>query len=493
MAIRVTQNTMYDKMTSQMQKSLAAYMESNEQGSSQKKINRPSDDPAGTYRVLVTRNDISATTQYQSNVDTAKGWLSLADNVLGTQLSNSLTSLKALAEQASTGTYSAENRRQIADQARQIFGQMLNLSNTQYEGNSIFAGQRYDRNAFEEGLALTSADTNWDTAIQAGDYTIQGASSKSMMIQFTSTGTLDGGPQTFRWSNDGGTTWSTGTTAGRTLTANGVTVTMKNDMAVTAADISAGPGSKNGTLVYIRPTAVYQGDDNDPPPTMTVMGGPANLTTSAAGSFGGNVLLRMDNNANLSLTGSTVNYSYSTDSGSTWVAATGNILTTAEINGPREVHMHNAIYESLSRQDKALCLLRDLLEEEYTCLLDRDTDAVVSLEFSIQELIRQLAVEKTSVIRGLGGMRAMEYATALPDDMGVALREILQRIDTTEQSVARQASRNTNLSLALLDQSSRALQALTSQAMPPKAETYGRRGGMSTQRQTQAALISGRL
>lgn len=55
---------------------------------------------------------------------------------------------------------------------------------------------------------------------------------------------------------------------------------------------------------------------------MTVMGGPANLTTSAAGSFGGNVLLRMDNNANLSLTGSTVNYSYSTDSGSTWVAAT---------------------------------------------------------------------------------------------------------------------------------------------------------------------------
>ena len=77
--------------------------------------------------------------------------------------------------------------------------------------------------------------------------------------------------------------------------------------------------------------------------------------------------------------------------------------------------------------------------------------------------------------------------------MGVALREILQRIDTTEQSVARQASRNTNLSLALLDQSSRTLQALTSQAMPPKAETYGRRGGMNAQRQTQAALISGRL
>jgi len=174
---------MYDTLTSQMQKNLAAYMESNEQGSTQKKINRPSDDPAGIYRVLMTRNDISATAQYQTNVDTAKGWLSLTDNVLGTQLSTALTSLKSLAEQASTGSYTAANRQQIADQARQVFGQILNLSNTQYEDNSIFAGQRYDRNAFEEGLAITSADTNWNTAIQNGGYTIQGASKTTMMVQ----------------------------------------------------------------------------------------------------------------------------------------------------------------------------------------------------------------------------------------------------------------------------------------------------------------------
>ena len=324
MGIRITQNQMYDTMTSQMQKNLSAYMESNEQGSTQKKINRPSDDPAGTYRVLTTRNDIEATDQYQSNVDTAQGWLSLTDNVLGTQLSNALTSLKSLAEQASTGTYTAANRQQIAYQARQIFGEMLNLSNTQYEGNSIFGGQRYDRSAFEEGLALTSADTAWDTAIQAGDYSIQGAAKSSMMVQFTSTGTLDGGPQTYRWSEDGGTTWSTGTTAGRTMTLNGVTVTMDNDMAVTAADVSLGPGSSNGTLVYIRPTAMYQGDDNDPPPSMTIMGGPVNLVTSAAGAFGGNVLVRMDSAADLSSTGTSVDYSYSTDSGSTWISATAN-------------------------------------------------------------------------------------------------------------------------------------------------------------------------
>ena len=154
--------------------------------------------------------------------------------------------------------------------------------------------------------------------------------------------------------------------------------------------------------------------------------------------------------------------------------------------------MHNVIYESLSRQDKALCLLRDLLEEEYNCLIGRDTDGVVSLEFSIQELIRHLALEKTFVIKRLGGMRVAEYAAVLPDDLAATLLATLHRIDTSEQDVARQASRNTTLSLALLDQSSRTLQALTKQAMPPKAETYGRRGGMRTLH-PQAALISGRL
>lgn len=154
--------------------------------------------------------------------------------------------------------------------------------------------------------------------------------------------------------------------------------------------------------------------------------------------------------------------------------------------------MQNIIHESLSRQDKALCLLRDLLEEEYICLLSRDTDAVVSLEFSIQELIRHLALEKTFVIKRLGGMRVAEYAGMLTEDLGAALLEMTRSIDKSEQGVARQASRNTTLSLALLDQSSRTLQALTKQAMPPKAETYGRRGGMRTQH-PQAALISGRL
>jgi hypothetical protein len=155
--------------------------------------------------------------------------------------------------------------------------------------------------------------------------------------------------------------------------------------------------------------------------------------------------------------------------------------------------MYQTIHDSLFRQNKGLALLRDLLEEEYQILLSRDAGSAVGLEFSIHELIRQLAVEKSLVIRMVGGGRVMDYAAMLPEDKNAALRALFADIDEGEQGVSRQASRNAGLSLALLDQSTRALQTLTGMAVPDKAEVYGRRGGMARKTHTDAALISGRL
>ena len=175
MAIRVTQRNMYGSMINNMQNSLAAYMESVMQGSTQKRINRPSDDPAGAFRVLTARNEIQNTDQYKTNVETAKGWLQLADNVVATQTSNVLTQLKELAEQASTDTYNAEQRRIMADEARALFGSLLNLGNTEFDGKSIFGGHKYDINAFEESLAVTTWDENWAEAANEGAFSIEGS------------------------------------------------------------------------------------------------------------------------------------------------------------------------------------------------------------------------------------------------------------------------------------------------------------------------------
>ena len=91
----------------------------------------------------------------------------------------------------------------------------------------------------------------------------------------------------------------------REIVADGVTITVADgqNLAVSAADTTLGAGADNGTLLYIRPTAVYQGDDNDPPPDMTIMGGPTGLEATATGSFGSNVLVRVDSDVDLNAAG----------------------------------------------------------------------------------------------------------------------------------------------------------------------------------------------
>jgi flagellar hook-associated protein 3 FlgL len=340
---------MYHDMVNRMQKNLSAYMESNEQGSTQKKINRPSDDPAGMYRVLTTRNAISSTEQYEENAKTALGWLQLADDTLSTQVTNTIIGLRTLAEQAATGTYDATNREQMAYQARELFGELLNLANTEFEdGRHLFGGHVYDRPAFEKGLALTSWDAengvtdDWKTfnGSTPPRYRIEGASDTTVMIQFTgvngsqtpgTTGVVGVDDLQYRWSNDGGKTWSNDITLAATdnvLVANGVRVTLPvtsplpggTGQQISVADPGLGPGATNGTLLYIRPTAVYMGDDNDPPPEVTFMGktSAASIGASAQGTFHNDVMVRVDD-------GTTnppeVAYSYSTDNGSTWISA----------------------------------------------------------------------------------------------------------------------------------------------------------------------------
>ena len=65
--------------------------------------------------------------------------------------------------------------------------------------------------------------------------------------------------------------------------------------------------------------------------------------------------------------------------------------------------MYDVILGNLDRQARALKLLSSLLEEEFSLLVKRDTDAIMAQEFSIHELLRQLAGEKESTLRRLGG------------------------------------------------------------------------------------------
>ena len=73
MAIRVTQGIMYNSFVGGMNRNLGAFMESNIQSSSQKRVNKPSDDPFSAGRILNTRSTLSTLAIYEENIGQALG------------------------------------------------------------------------------------------------------------------------------------------------------------------------------------------------------------------------------------------------------------------------------------------------------------------------------------------------------------------------------------------------------------------------------------
>lgn len=332
--MRVSQRTMYNNYINNMNSTLSAYMESNMQAASEKQVNKPSDDPAGMARILMYRSSIADISQFQRNLSTARGWLSLADSTLSDGndgASNLLTQIKGLAEQASTGTLSEENRLQIAEELRRKFGSLLNLSNARYEGKSIFAGQEYTNSAFQMTNAADCGSADFQADLQTASTAnppdwirFSSLFEKSAAIRFTAAGTTGVDNLDYEYTTDGGKTWSTGTmtAAAREVDLGGTIMTIPDGVRIPAFD----EANTKDTQIIVRQSAMYNGADNDMVPQIVRRGFPgAPLSVSTSGKFAGDIQLRMDTAVtDWSVAGQDFSYSYSTDGGLTWVQRQGS-------------------------------------------------------------------------------------------------------------------------------------------------------------------------
>ena len=324
MALRITQSMIYNSSVAGMNKTLSDLMNSNIQSASQLRINKPSDDPVGAARVISYRSTLNDISRYQDNIGAAQGWLGTADSVLSSEgsVQTLLTKIKTLAQQGASGTYDAENREQMSYELRQYYEQLITVANTTYNGSYIFSGQKTGTQAYTAALGVSCADSGGD--LEGVKLTADGGANYTVLLQAASDGPAS--TASWRYTADGGKTWkdvpasdiSTDADGRVTISAGGVSVTMDRDAQVAAVDPDNTSSKDNGTWLYIRPTAVYQGDDND---TQVVMpyGSATNTAAdiTASGSFARDVAVRIDGIEN-----GKILYSYSTDDGSNWTGAT---------------------------------------------------------------------------------------------------------------------------------------------------------------------------
>ncbi|MGZ8223866.1 MAG: flagellar hook-associated protein FlgL [Methylobacter sp.] len=118
--------------------------------SAQKKILKPSDDPAAVARIIDLNQGIKQTEQYQSNINTARQRLSLEDGILLDAV-DVMQRVKELAIQGLNDTNSQSDRTAIAVELEGLNQHLAGLANTKNaNGEYLFSGFKSDTQPFSQ-------------------------------------------------------------------------------------------------------------------------------------------------------------------------------------------------------------------------------------------------------------------------------------------------------------------------------------------------------
>lgn len=163
MSFRVSHRGVYDQMTLVLQRYNTNLAQANYAVATGREVNRPSDDPVAMVSILGSRRNLAALDQYQRNINSADAWLKTTDTAL-TQADDVLVRARELAEQMSTGTYSAQNRADAAVEIEGLIQNLLGLANTKVGDAQIFAGDRVHTTPFFDTFYVNKVQTNPDNA-----------------------------------------------------------------------------------------------------------------------------------------------------------------------------------------------------------------------------------------------------------------------------------------------------------------------------------------
>lgn len=155
--MRITNNIITTNTKSNINNNKVSVNTLNNQMSSQKKINRPSDDPVVAIRALRLRSSLSEIDQYyEKNIPDAESWLDVTETAL-TNMKKVLTDIHTQCVYGTTDTLTADDRNTILSQLQALAGQVYSEGNADYAGRSVFTGYKTNTTlSFSESEPNTS-------------------------------------------------------------------------------------------------------------------------------------------------------------------------------------------------------------------------------------------------------------------------------------------------------------------------------------------------
>ncbi|HET9517400.1 MAG TPA: flagellar hook-associated protein FlgL [Actinoplanes sp.] len=141
MQTRITGNMIATRVLGNLQRSLSQVGELQEQLSSGKVLNRPSDSPTGTVAAMQLRSEVRSVQQYDRNATDAAAWLATIDTTLTAAIPQ-VTRVRDLTLQAmSAATGGTPNALEaLAAEVDAVRESMISIANTSYLGRPVFGG-----------------------------------------------------------------------------------------------------------------------------------------------------------------------------------------------------------------------------------------------------------------------------------------------------------------------------------------------------------------
>lgn len=137
--LRITGKMMTQGLKRDLNTNLRNLEKYEKQLSSGRKINLPSDDPAGLIKALRLRSNINTGEQYISNINEATSFMETTDSALN-NVGQILNRTRELTVQAANGTNSTDDLKAIAVEIRELNQQLKEIANTTYGTKYIFGG-----------------------------------------------------------------------------------------------------------------------------------------------------------------------------------------------------------------------------------------------------------------------------------------------------------------------------------------------------------------
>jgi len=163
--MRVTNSMMVQNMLDHLKNNMGDLNDLNEQLSSGKLFQRPSDAPIKVSDSMNYKSQLNRNSQFQRNLNQTENWLNTTESSLksGTKV---IQRARELTIYAANDSVTSEDREAIASEVKELRDELIDISRAELGDSYIFSGQKIDQEPFS---ITKNADGTINTLTYNGD------------------------------------------------------------------------------------------------------------------------------------------------------------------------------------------------------------------------------------------------------------------------------------------------------------------------------------